>query len=102
VVPFGYDTRAMLSRAQEARVREVLGSHALGTSPAYCLEHLVASTQIPAGHLADLATFVRRLRVYGACQTSYGGICSSDGQATKRLLITGVASDDHTSFGAPR
>jgi hypothetical protein len=73
----------MLSRAQEARVREVLGSHAPGTSPAYCLEHLAASTQIPAGHLADLAAFVRRLRVYGACQTSYGGICSSDGQATK-------------------
>jgi hypothetical protein len=91
----------MLSRAQEARVREVLGSHAPGPSPAYCLEHLAASTQIPAGHLADLAAFVRRLRVYGACQTSYGGICSSDGQATKRLLITGVASDDHTSFGAP-
>ena len=92
----------MLSRAQEARVREILGDHPSGLSPAYCLEHLAASTQIPLGHLADLAAFVRRLRVYGACQTSYGGICSSDGQATKRLLIRGVASDAHTSFGAPQ
>jgi hypothetical protein len=91
----------MLSRAQEARVQDVLRSHAPGTSPAYCLEHLAVTAQVPPGHLADLAAFVRRLRVYGACETSYGGICSSDGQVTKRLLIAGVASDAHTSFGAP-
>ena len=72
----------MLSRAQEARVREVLGNHQPGTPPAYCLAHLAASTQIPVAHLADLAAFVRNLRAYGACQTRYGGVCDADG--TKR------------------
>jgi len=81
----------MLSRAQEARVREILGSHAPGTPPTYCLEHLAATAQIPPAHLADLAAFVRSLRVYGACQTRYGGICSADGHATARLLIWGPA-----------
>ena len=83
----GYDSRAMLSRAQEARVREILGSHAPGTLPAYRLEHLSATAQIPPAHLADLAAFVRSLRAYGACQTRYGGICDADGHATARLLI---------------
>jgi len=82
---FGYDGRAMLSRAQEARVREILANHRPGTLPAYCLEHLGATAQIPLAHLADLAAFVRSLRASGACQTSYGGI----GHATARLLISG-------------
>jgi len=30
----------MLSRAQEARVREVLGNHPPGINQTYCLEHL--------------------------------------------------------------
>ena len=83
-----YDSRAMLSRAQEARVRDILGSRALGTLPAYCLEHLAASAQIPTAHLADLAAFVRNLRACGACQTQFGGVCGSGDHATPRLLIS--------------
>jgi hypothetical protein len=41
-----YDSLAMLSRAQEARVGEILGSHLTGTLPAYCLEHLAATAQL--------------------------------------------------------
>ena len=79
----------MLSRAQEARVREILGNHRPGTLPAYCLEHLPATAQIPPAHLADLAAFVRSLRAGGACLTHFGGTCSSGGHATARLLISG-------------
>jgi hypothetical protein len=82
----------MLSRAQEARVREILGSHPPGNVLAYCLEHLAATAQIPLAHLADLAAFVRRLRLYGACQTGYGGTCDASGHATPRLLIWGPSS----------
>ena len=89
MVLFGYDSPAMLSRAQEARVREILESHLPGTSPAYCLEHLAATAQIPLAHLADLAAFVRNLRACGACQTDFGGICEAGGHATARLLISG-------------
>jgi hypothetical protein len=88
----------MLSRAQEARVREVLGSHPPGTPPAYCLEYLAARTQIPLPHLADLAAFVRNLRTHGACLTHFGGTCSSGGHATARLLISGRSSPP----GSPR
>jgi hypothetical protein len=79
----------MLSRAQEARVREILGDHPLGTRPMYCLEHLAATAQIPPAHLADLAAFVRNLRACGACLTHFGGTCCSGGHATARLLISG-------------
>ncbi len=79
----------MLSRAQEARVREILGSHLPGARPAYCLEHLAVSAQIPAAHLADLAAFVRNLRAGGACQTQFGGVCGLGDHATARLLISG-------------
>jgi hypothetical protein len=88
MVPVGYDTRAMLSRAQEAQVREILGGHASGDLPAYCLEHLAATAQIPPAHLADLAAFVRNLRAGGACQTQFGGGCGSGDPATPRLLIS--------------
>src|SRR5258705_13909455 len=78
----------MLSCAQEARVREILEGHAPGTFPAYCLEHLAATAQIPTAHLADLAAFVRNLRACGACQTQFGGVCGSCDHATPRLLIS--------------
>ena len=78
----------MLSRAQEARVREILAGHVSGTLPAYCLEHLAATAQIPTAHLADLAAFVRNLRACGACQTQFGGVCGSGDHATPRLLIS--------------
>jgi len=52
----------MLSRAREARVRDVLASHPPGTNQTYCLEHLAAAVKILPGHLADLAAFVRSLR----------------------------------------
>ncbi len=80
---------AMLSRAQEARVREVPGDHPPGTIQTYCLEHLAAAAKIPPGHLADLAVFVRSLREHGACQTQYGGICDADAHETDRVLIWG-------------
>jgi hypothetical protein len=83
-----YDSRAMLSRAQEARVREILEDHAPGILPAYCQEHLAAAAQIPQAHLADLAAFVRNLRACGACQTQFGGVCGSGDHATPRLLIS--------------
>jgi hypothetical protein len=79
----------MLSRAQEARVREILGNHLPGTIQTYCLEHLAAAAQISAAHLADLAAFVRRLREHGGCQTQYGGTCGSGGHATARILVSG-------------
>ena len=91
VVRVDYDSPAMLSRAQEARVREILGSHLPGTQPAYCLEHLAATAEIPPAHLADLAAFVRNLRACGACQTQFGGVCGSGDHATPRLLISGRA-----------
>jgi hypothetical protein len=87
----------MLSRAQEARVREILGNDPPGTLPVYCLEHLATTAQIPPAHLADLAAFVRNLRAYGACQTQFGGTCSSGGHATVRLLISGRTSSPRQS-----
>ena len=79
----------MLSRAQEARVRDVLVNHPPGTIQTYCLEHLAAAVKIPPGHLADLAAFVRSLREYGACQTCYGGTCNAAAHETDRVLIWG-------------
>src|SRR5258707_11328681 len=79
----------MLSRAQEARVRDVLANHPPGTIQTYCLEHLAAAVKISAGHVADLAGFVRGLREHGDCQTCDGGICDADAHETNRLLIWG-------------
>ena len=79
----------MRSRAQEARVREVLGSHPPGAVQTYCLEHLAIAAKIPLGHFADLAAFVRGLREHGACQTRYGGTCGAGGHETTQLLIWG-------------
>jgi hypothetical protein len=81
--------RAMLSRAQEARVRDALTHHPPGTIQLYCLEHLAAAALIPPAHLADLAAFVRVLREHGTCQTQYGGLCDADAHETARLLIWG-------------
>jgi hypothetical protein len=78
----------MLSRAQEARVREILGSHPPGTIQTYCLEHLAVAAKIPHGHLADLDAFVRGLREHGVCQTQLG-ICEADTHGTDRVLIWG-------------
>ncbi len=86
-----YDSAAMLSRAQEARVRDVLANHPPGTIQTYCLEHLAAAAKIPLGHGADLAAFVRGLREHGACETQYGGACDAYGHETKQLLIWGPA-----------
>ena len=86
---FGYHSRAMLSRAQEARVREVLANHPPGTIQTYCLEHLAGAVKISPGHLADLAAFVRSLREYGACQTCYGSTGDAAAHETDRVLIWG-------------
>lgn len=77
----------MLSRAQEGRVREILGHHSPGTIQLYCPEHLAAAAQISAAHLADLAAFVRRLRAHGACRSQFGGTCGSGGHATASILV---------------
>ncbi len=83
----------MLSRAQEARVRDVLANHPPGTIQTYCLEHLAAAVKIPPGHLADLAVLVRSLREHRACQTQYGGLCDADAHETDRVLMG--AADSH-------
>ena len=97
----------MLSRAQEARVRDVLANHPPGTIQTYCLEHLAAAAKISAGHLADLDVFVRSLREHGACQTQYGGICDADTHETDRVVIWGPPapmaerpSEPNTGVGA--
>jgi hypothetical protein len=79
----------MLSRAQEARVRDVLANHTPGMVQTYCLEHLAARAQIPRTHLGDLAAYVRSLRAHGGCQTQYGGVCDAEGHQTTRVLIWG-------------
>jgi hypothetical protein len=63
---------AMLSRAQEARVRDVLGNHPPGTIQTYCLEHLAGAAKIPPGHLADLAVFVRACGSTGPARLNTG------------------------------
>src|SRR5260370_8052870 len=80
-------TPAMLSRAQEARVQEILGNGPPGTLPVYCLEHLATTAQIPPAHLADLAAFVRNLRAHGACLPPFAGTCTPAGHPPPRLLI---------------
>jgi len=64
-LPFGYDSRAMLSRAQEARVRGILWSGPPGIIRTYCLEHLAIAAKIPPGHMSDLAVFARTLHERG-------------------------------------
>jgi hypothetical protein len=91
----------MLSRAQEARVRDALGDHPPGTIQMYCLEHLAAATKIPPGHLADLVAFVRSLREHGACQTQYGGICDADAHETDGVLIWGPPTHMAGRSGEP-
>jgi hypothetical protein len=79
----------MLSRAQEARVREVLGNRLPGASRTYCLEHLANAAGVSPSHIADLAAFVRALRESGDCQTRYGGRCDAEGHDTRQLLAWG-------------
>ncbi len=79
----------MLSCAQEARVREVLGGHPPGTIQTYCLEHLAAAARVPPGHIADLAAFARTLRSRGDCETQSGGFCDVDAHETTDLLVWG-------------
>ena len=79
----------MLSRAQEARVRDILTEHPPGAVRTYCLEHLAARAGIPDSLLGDLAAYVRSLRSRGACQTQYGGVCNAEQHQTTRILIWG-------------
>ncbi len=81
----------MLSRAQEARVRDALANHPPETIQTYCLEHLAAVAMIPPGHLAGLAAFIRDLREHGQCETHHGGACDAYGHETKELLVWGPA-----------
>jgi len=88
-VPFGYDSPAMLSRAQEARVQAILWSSPPRTIQTYCLEHLATAAKIPPGHLPDLAVFVRTLHERGDCQRRFGGFCDADRHETKQTLVWG-------------
>ena len=63
--PFGDDSPAMLSRAQEARVRAILWSGPPGTIRTYCLEHLA------------IAATIRALHEKGDCQRRFGGFCDA-------------------------
>jgi len=53
---------AMLSRAQQARVLDVLRDCPSDAISTYCLEHLAAAVKIPPIHAADLITFLQVLR----------------------------------------
>jgi hypothetical protein len=77
----------MLSRAQEVRVREVLGNHPPGTIRTFCLEHLAVTAKVPTEHATDLAAFVRLLRSRGDCQTHDGGFCDAEAHHTDTLLV---------------
>ena len=84
-----YDRPAMLSRAQEARVRAVLWSSPAGIAQTYCLEHLGSAAKIPPGHISDLAVFVRTLHERGDCQRRFGGFCDADKHETRQTLVWG-------------
>jgi hypothetical protein len=77
----------MLSRAQEARVLEVLAACPSGTLTTYCLDHLAAAVKIPVAHAADLVAFVQASRAKGDCEARYGGFCDADGHDTDDLLV---------------
>ena len=77
----------MLSRAQEARVLEVLGDCPSGTLRTYCLDHLAAAVKIPAAHAAYLVAFIQALRAKGDCGAQYGGFCDADGHDTDDLVV---------------
>ena len=80
---------AMLSRAQEARVRAILWSSPVETVQTYCLEHLATAAKIPPGHMSDLAVFVRGLHERGDCQRRFGGFCGADQHVTRQTLVWG-------------
>jgi hypothetical protein len=79
----------MLSRAQEARVLEILGRPPSGIISTYCLEHLAAAAKVSPGHIGDLAAFVRALRMMGDCETRPSGFCDANRHETKQLLVWG-------------
>jgi hypothetical protein len=85
----GYDGPAMLSRAQEIRVREILWRGPAGTVQTFCLDHLARAAKIPPGHMSDLAVFVRTLHEGGDCQRRFGGFCDADRHETKQTLVWG-------------
>ena len=77
----------MLSRAQEARVLEVLMDCPSDAIRTYCLEHLAAAVKILPTHAADLITFLQAMRAKGDCEAQYGGFCDADGHDTEDLLV---------------
>jgi hypothetical protein len=76
----------MLSRAQEARVLEVLRDCPSDAIRTYCLEQLSAVDKIPSAHAANLIAFLQALQAKGDCQVQYGGFCDADGHDTEDLL----------------
>ncbi len=77
----------MLSRAQEARVLEVLGACPSGTLRTYCLDCLAAAVNIPPARAADLVAFVQASRATGDCEARFGGFCDAGGHDTDDLLV---------------
>jgi len=82
----------VLSRAQEARVLDVLADCPSGMLRTYCLEHLAAAVKIPPSHAPDLVAFVQVLRARGVCEGRYGGFCDANGHNTDDLLVWRPAS----------
>jgi hypothetical protein len=78
---------AMLSRAQQARVLDVLRDCPSDATRTYCLEHLAVAVKIPSRHAADLITFLQALRAKGDCEARCGGFCDADGHDTEDLVV---------------
>jgi hypothetical protein len=78
---------AMLSRAHEARVLDVLRDCPSDAIRTYCLEHLTAAGKIPSAHAVDLIAFIQALQAKGDCEAQYGGFCDADGHDTEALLV---------------
>jgi len=77
----------MLSRAQEARVLDVLRDCPSDSIRTYCVEHLAAAVKIPPAHVVSLITFVEAVRAKGDCATQYGGYCDAEGHDTDDLVV---------------
>lgn len=89
----------MLSRAQDARVRESLGSHPTGTLPVYCLEHPWGRGPDPPRTLGGPRGFrPKSSSPRGVPDPLRRGICDMNWHTTTRLLIWGPPSPMMADF----
>jgi hypothetical protein len=92
----------MLSRAQEARVRDILGGRSLRAVRTYCLEHLATVAYIPHAHLADLAAFVRAYEIMGSARPGMVGCCEAQRHQTRHLLVWATPTQHAIQGRSPR